>query len=209
MSTSFQRVVDPRTFTRVVTPPTAEPVDLPTAKSHLRVDFSDDDTFLTYQLEAAREYIENAIGWALMTQTIVQTWDEWPWPFDQPLILARQPLQSVTSLQFIDSSGGAQTVAPANYVVDLYGDPPRIAPAFGQLWPGTALQPIVSITATYVAGYPDANSVPKQFKQAILLMLGAWYDNRSDVEVDARVRALEIPRGVADILQKFNPANVA
>lgn len=206
---SFQRVVDPRTFTRLVTPPTAEPIDLPTAKDQLRVDFSDDDGFIATLLETAREYIEDAIGRALMTQTIAQTWDEWPWPFDQPLLLARQPVQSVTSLQFIDSTGATQTIAPANYVVDLYGDPPRISPAFNQLWPGTALQPIAAITATYVAGYPDANSVPKRLKQAILLMLAAWYENRSAVEVDNRLRALEIPRTVADILEKFVPALVA
>jgi hypothetical protein len=37
-----------------------------------------------------------------------------------------------------------------------------------------------SITVTYQAGYANAASVPATLKQAMLLMIADWYDNRQD-----------------------------
>lgn len=193
------------TFARLVTGPTSEPISLSDAKGHLRVDHAEDDQLILRQLKAARRYVEDAIGWALLAQTFDQYWDSWPFG-NRPLELLRQPIQSVTFVQYTDSTGAVTTLtANTDYIVDLWGDPPRIAPAFGKLWPGAALAPLNAINARYVAGYATAADVHDELVHAVYMLLAHWYDNRSDVEVDARVRALEVPRTVDDILAKFNP----
>ena len=59
----------------LATEPTAEPVTLAEAKTHCRVDTSDDDTYITTLIKAARLYTEEATNRALITQT-------WDWYFD-------------------------------------------------------------------------------------------------------------------------------
>jgi uncharacterized phiE125 gp8 family phage protein len=39
------------------------------------------------------------------------------------------------------------------------------------------------IQVTYVAGYGAAASVPQKYKQAMLLLIGHWYENRETVIV--------------------------
>lgn len=50
-------------------PPAGEPLTLPEAKLHLRVDLDDDDALITALIAAAREQVEFLTGQRLMTQT--------------------------------------------------------------------------------------------------------------------------------------------
>ena len=51
----------------VVTPPAAEPVDLTTAKLHLRVTDAAQDALITIFIQSARGYVEQVTGRALIT----------------------------------------------------------------------------------------------------------------------------------------------
>jgi uncharacterized phiE125 gp8 family phage protein len=161
---------------KLVTAPTSEPVTVAEAKAHLRVDLSDDDVLIESLITAARVHIEDATSRALITQTWRINLDDWP-PCGY-LCLPRPPLQSVTSVVYTDSAGTAATLSASKYAADTDSEPGRIVLNCGQTWPVTTLATSNPIVITYIAGYGAAAAVPQQLKQAILLLLGHWYENR-------------------------------
>ena len=185
----------------VVTPPSAEPVSLIEAKAHLRVDGDDEDALITLQISAVREQVELEVRRSLMTQTLAVRLAEWP--YADRLTLPQPPLQSVTHIKYTDDDGTLQTMAASDYIVYAEPEPGHVMLKASTNWPSADLQPGESIVITYVAGYGGATAVPARYKQAILLWLGHWYENRESVvvgtitgELPMAVRALlDVDRG--------------
>ena len=84
--------------------------------------------------------------------------------------LPRPPLQSVESIQYIDTAGNVQTLAPEDYVVDASsGEIGRVALAWNRFWPITRCS-INSVVIQFTAGYGDAaEDVPQAIRQGILI----------------------------------------
>jgi len=161
------------------TGPTSEPVTTAEAKSHLRVDVSDDDTLITALIVAARQAFEEINGRSLYTTTWKLILDEWPTcPY---IVLPRPPLAAVTSVVYVDSDGDSQTWDAANYVVETLRTPGRLHLAEGVDWPSASLRAASPITITYVAGWATVGAIPQRYKQAILLLVGHWHENRETV----------------------------
>ena len=193
---------------QLVTPPAAEPLSLAQVKAHLRIDFDDDNSLLTDMIVAAREVAETETRRALMTQTWKYVLDAFPqtpqsalsWQsnFDQ-FKLPFPPLQSVTSIVYTDSTGASTTISPTTYQVDTASEPGRIALNSGQVWPSVALSTIAGVVVTLVAGYTSAGLVPQSIKQGMLLVIGAYYENREEFIVDKQIKSIELPRGAASL----------
>lgn len=183
----------------LITPPAIEPVSLDEAKLHLRVDGQDEDDLLSAYLTAAREVCELESRRAFITQTwemALESWPVHPW-----IELLRPPLQSVLSVKYTDSLGAEQTMASDDYLVGPATTPGRIWLGYGKSWPSTTLQPGAAIRVRYVAGYgDDAASVPQRYRQAILLLLGHYYENREAVTAQVRFNLAPIPLGVRSLL---------
>ena len=179
----------------IVEPPIEEPITLDEAKLHCRVDVDDDDTLITGLISAARAYAE-AIEWrAYLTQTIELHLDAWP--SGNQIELPRPPLQSVTSIVYTGEDGTEHTVDADTYVVDTAREPGRIALKSGESWPSETLQVVDGIVITYLAGWEFADDVSAMRKQALLLLVGHWYENRETAtlgavshEIDFAVKAL-------------------
>ena len=170
---------DSRLITTLVTSPTAEPVSLTEAKDHLRVTTTDDDTYISALITVARKYIEEANS----ISVINQTWDYWLNWFPDEIELPRSPLSSITSITYTDTDGAEQTLATSVYTVDSDSLPGRVYEAFNQSWPTTRAIP-KAIKIRFVGGYSAAASgVPSNLTQAILLMIGHWYESREPIVV--------------------------
>jgi len=183
---------------KLITGPAIEPVSLPEAKLHLRVDGDDDDTAIVAQLMAARRWAEQATWRAFITQTWELTRNEFPGLTQ--LQLPRPPLQSVTSVKYTVDAGTEYTYASTNYIVDVDNEPGKIVLKSTSTWPSDVLYPVNGVRIRFVAGYgDDAEDVPEHFRQAILLLLGHWYENREQVVVSGAVPK-EIPLGVESLL---------
>jgi len=168
----------------LVAGPALEPVSLTEAKLHLRVDGNDENTLVTALIAAARQEAESYTRRALVTQTWRYTCDR----LAATVTLPHQPLQSVTSIA-IDGV----TLAASNYEVDTSTG--RVKPLSGY-----AAEGIGGIAITYVAGYGAASDVPQALRQAMLLMIGHWYEHREAVitgpiatELPLAARALLAP----------------
>ena len=179
--------------------PAAEPVTLAEAKSHLRVDHSEEDALITSLILAARIQAETHTKLAFVDQTFVYKIDRFPpnGPVDSLLILPRSPLDSVSSVTYLDTAGDSQTLATSVYEVDTASLPGRIRLKFDQVWPNTRTHPEV-VTITFIAGYGTLTSVPENIKAAIKLLVANYYEQRAPVVVGTT--ASEIPLSVERLL---------
>lgn len=180
----------------IVTAPVNEPVTVLDAKAQSRVDITDDDDLIYAQIVAARELCELQARRAFVTQTLAVTLDAWP--ANGIIELPRPPLQSVTSIKYTDEDGNQSTFASSNYIVDTANN--RVVLKSSATWPSDVLQRVAAILVTFVAGYGTAADVPTIYKQAILLTIGHWYENREAVVVERGVNIQELPIGVNRLL---------
>lgn len=161
--------------------PSAEPWTTAEAKAHLRVDGSDEDTYIAVLISTARENAEERLGRTLCTTSWRLVLDRFPAAIKLPMPRAI----GVASVQYVDEAGATQTLAPANYQLDDMSEPGLIVPAFGKTWPVTRCQ-INAVTVVYTAGYGTAASdIPMPIRQWVLLAVHELYRNRglsSDVK---------------------------
>lgn len=166
------------TTLRTIAPATA-PVSLSEAKLHLRVDGSDEDSLITGLIDAATAHFDGqgVLGRAMVTQSWAQWVDQTPgW-----VRLTVGPFQSLTSVEYYDADNALQTATLADFEVRLDGDFVIVKPKKDHVWPNAYIRQD-AIKITYVAGFGDAaTDVPQSIRQAILLTVGHWYENREAV----------------------------
>jgi len=159
---------------RIITPPAVEPVTVAEVTTWARIDNQASDSILSMLITAARRLAERRTGRALITQTWEQVLDAFP---IDALRLGMMPIQSVTSLQYYDSSYALQTVDSQNYVLDANTQPGWLLLALNAAWP-TAGDVANSVIARFVAGYGASGSdVPSDIRMWISSQVAAAYDN--------------------------------
>lgn len=203
-------------------PHVVEPLSVPEAKAHLRVDFADDDDYIASIISAARWKLEREFRRAIVQQTLVLALDffgtpertrdstfpvsYWPptgyqYPINSTIDL-RPPVQSITSVKYYDPSMVLQTVLSTAYLVDTISEPGRISPTIGVNWPTTANVPN-AVQITFVAGHTDPTVTPENIKQALRLVIGNFYENREETVIGTRLVALALPDGVDKLMAPF------
>jgi len=138
-----------------------------------------EDPYLTSLIKTATLQAEDITKRRFITQTWKIYLDNFP--CSSWIEIPHSPLQSISSIQYIDGEGDTQTFSSSLYNVSVARERGRIQLNIGEVWPQTQRrQDAVIITA--VVGYGAARSaVPEPIKQAMLLMLGHWYNQREDV----------------------------
>lgn len=155
-------------------PPTSEPITVPEFSKHANIFINDDDEWALGAIKAARELAEKAQQRQLMTATWRLTLDQFPsWEIRLPF----PPLQSVSSITYVDMAGTTQTLGTSLYQVSTASEPGCITPAYSQIWPTTRDQ-MDAVTITYVAGYTSAALVPWKTRFAIKALAAELYVNR-------------------------------
>lgn len=149
-----------------------EPVTLEQAKWQCHIDHNDDDDYLTSVISATRAYVEKYTGMSIAEQTIEVYCDSWR-DFSR---LPATPVQSVTSITYVDFSGVEQTLPVSVY--ELLPDAGKIVLKSGQLWPVTDKR----IKLTAVVG----GDAPPDVKHAMLLYISGLNDNREGAPENAR-----------------------
>lgn len=172
--------------------PEAEPVTLEEAKRHLRlvdtiiteiepeepggeptiITSHPDDDYIKNLIRTAREWGEAFQGRSWITRTVTAYLNEWP---SYPLKLPMGPVQEVVSISYFTLEGVEVEVDPSTYWLSPDGV------LYGKGWPFAPLRERLGVKIVYKAGYGDASAVPMRCKQAMLLMIGHWYENREEV----------------------------
>lgn len=176
----------------LVTGPT-EPITTAEAKTHLRVDHSNDDTYIDSLVTAARQYVERVTGRAIGSQT----WDTWYDGFSTEMELPVSPVASISTITYTDIDGNSQTATGTLYTADTDQIPGRVYLAYNQTWPSTRDIP-KAVKIRFVAG---SAAVPKTLEQAMLLLIATWYENRESVIIGTN--AATIPHTVDMLLAPY------
>jgi uncharacterized phiE125 gp8 family phage protein len=167
--------------------PASEPVTSDEVKEQTRIDGTDSDTWITRAIKAARILVEQFTGTRLITQTVVMKCSS----FCDFIDLPAAPIASVSSISYLDPDGATQTLSTDVYEAVLVGLDPTIRLKVNQSWPAIRCASD-AITVTAVAG---AAAASEMVKQAILVTLAAWYDDRTSSALpDAAVALLSNSR---------------
>lgn len=180
----------------LVTGPATEPLTVAEAKTHLRIDSADRDSEIEAMIKEVRDHVERVTNRALITQT----WEQSFRGFSNVMTLWKAPLQSVTSITYVDDDGATQTLSTDVYQVDTRHTPGRVLLAYGQTWPSVRDQEN-NVIVQYVAGYATTADVPLSIKRAMKLLLGHYSENAEAVNVGNIIN--EFPMGVQALLAPY------
>ena len=164
--------------------PPVYPVTLGEAKDHLRLtDIGgphEHNSMIADLIIAATEDVEAHTGRALVQRSFEYRQNG----FDN-IQLPRNPVDSVTSVKYIDTDGAEQTLATSVYYTDLFHEPGLIKLAYNQSWPNYRNER-GSVRVVFVAGYALGGSnsppddyrvnIPRSIKQAILMLVEDMYE---------------------------------
>lgn len=164
-----------RTY-QVITPASTYPVSLTEAKLHLKVDITTDDTLITNLIVAATQVSEEYTNRFFINTVVNQTCSD----FKELSELFKSKVSAVTHVKYYDSDNAQQVWASSNYVVNKEYEPCQINLVVDKSFPNIADR-IDAVECRYTVGYGTASDVPDVIKQAILLTLGNWYENRMSV----------------------------
>lgn len=154
-------------------PPVVEPVSLQEAKDHLRLDTDAHDAMVQVQIQAAREHVEMFTRRQLVTATWLLTLPAFP-----PVVtFPYPPLHRVVTVQYLDPAGQLVLLPATSYTVRTDLEPGQVFPAPGGSWPATQGS-AQAVQITFEAGYGATGAaVPARARQAILLLVGDFYEH--------------------------------
>jgi uncharacterized phiE125 gp8 family phage protein len=181
---------------QVITPASTYPVSLTEAKSHLKVDTTADDAYITSIIKAATQLSEEYTNRFFINTVIDQTCSD----FAQLQTLFKSKVSAVAHVKYYDSDNSLQTLSATVYDAQLNYEPSQIQLAENQSFPRITSRND-AVVARYTVGYGTASDVPEIIKQAILLTIGNFYQNRNSVVV-GRI-ATELPMNVKWLLDTY------
>lgn len=180
----------------LITPPAERPVSVDEIVTQLRMVDGNRTEEINLQIErmidAAAHQVENTKCWIqLISATYELRLDAFP--CSRMIRLPKPPLQSVTSVKYIDTDGVLQTMSSADYVVETWRGTPsgsdpfpavhevkrgEIRLGYNEYWPYTRNEP-GAVRIRFVAGFSDtAADIPGAIKQWISVAVATMFEHR-------------------------------
>lgn len=173
-----------------ITPPSAEPLTLERAKTHLAIDHEDSDDWIRGAIAAARELTERYTGRRWINQTLRMTLDDWPdcldpldamFDADGRIRIPIEPVIAIGSVKYLDADKVEQTIDAEDLDTWLDHSPPLVA--YASTWPSVG-EWMGAVRVEFTAGYgAAAGDVPDMVRTAMLICLGLWDSERGDQNV--------------------------
>jgi uncharacterized phiE125 gp8 family phage protein len=155
--------------------PVSSPVTVEDARLHLDLDDNYYDSQLDRLIDVARRRVEQDTRRSLITQTHVLSMDTFP--SNGIIELPTAPVQSVTSVTYVDTADATQTFT--EYALDSNNTPSRLVLNDGESFP-TVRGHYDDIKVTYIAGYGSTvASVDPVAKFAILMLISHLFNSPS------------------------------
>ena len=159
------------------------------------------DSVLHGFLQAAVAAIEARVSTALYRRDFEAVFAEWR--ADDSQVLPIAPVVEIYAVELEDHGGTTQTADPARYRFEPDFPAPRMRAT------GVALPRIPKdglARGSCKAGLADDwSGLPGELAQAVLLLAGHYYENRSDTRLDSGCT----PFGVTSLLQRYRPGRLS
>lgn len=191
-----------------ITGPSVEPVTLDDIKTRFDIDYDDHDEFLAASIAAARRWVENRTGRALVEQVWEYRLDD----FDAAIAIPMRPVSGVTTVKYIDDDGDEQTVAGADYIFVDGGQNAESLLIPVDEWPSEVFRRPDAVRVQFTAGYAPidespvdpASNVPEDIKEAIRQYVGQMYELRESAALaPVRQEVVEIPNSLHDLIAPY------
>ncbi|EPR09876.1 hypothetical protein M527_07040 [Sphingobium indicum IP26] len=154
----------------VITPPTADVIDLEEVKLFLRYDGTELDGEIADHVRAAVAEIERTTATRLADQVVEVRCDR----FADLSHLQVGPVSAIVSIAYEDPGGVATTLAADAYELVGAGLEMGVRPAFGYSWPATRAAAGV-IAVRLQVGYA-ADALPATLKLALKMLVRSKFD---------------------------------
>lgn len=180
--------------TTIVVPPAELPVTLDELKAQTNIDSDISDALLMGYLRAAVGYVERVYDMPLVTQTLDVDVVAFP-AAGKPLNVRQWPLQSVTSIVYVDSAA-----AEAIWDAGAY----RVIAGQGLIWPavgGSYPTALDTVVVRGVFGFGGRNDVPPEIRHALMLIVADWSRDRENTVTGAALQP--IPIGAKNLLMSY------
>lgn len=164
--------------------PVNELLTLDSAKSFMRILDTDSDIDIQAMINSSLEYAQNYTN----RQFITATYELYTDVFKQDMQLPKNPIQSVTSVEYMDENGVYQPMTDF-YV---YGENGVSKIHFEDM--PTHKEHKNAIRITFVAGYGDnSTDVPETIKSYLRVMVSTLYENREQYVVGVSIDTMANP----------------
>ena len=177
--------------------PAAPIVSWGEAKAHLRIDDDTERALVEGYIAAATQHLDAALGILGNATMGVQTWELYFDAFpagSAPIKVPLSPLVDVPWIFYFDAVGFPTEMPTSDYFVDIESRDGWIVPSVP--WPAT-IAAINVVTVRFRAG---STVIPAPLRQAILLMVGHFYENREAV---TPVSLNEVPMAVDRLIAPY------
>jgi uncharacterized phiE125 gp8 family phage protein len=200
-----------RAASRLITPPTLEPLTVDEGKLWAGFDWPAGDPrepLMATVIASARAHLEQETGRAFFTQTRDALFMP-PDPIGDGRALVIlpgrcHPVQQIVSLTWVDPTGMTQVIDPSWYAVDPGSGLLQLAS--GQSWP------MAPVTVRVIAGWAtvaDLTAAEPRLMHLVGRLVAHNMTLARDVAVEVRGSVLEIPIGFADELQPYRQETLA
>lgn len=189
------------------------------AKSHLRIPIAltDDDSYVDNLIAAAVPVVELLTNRKLINQEWEMFLDEFPQDGGE-IEIPYPPLLAVSEVKYFDINGAEQTLSSTVYQVDDKALVGSVKLKNGQYWPSTQFKKVNAVKVKFTCGYYDPEDtdlteaqqlkkLPKAIRQALLLLIGTWYENRETVIVGTN--AMKIPNTIEMLVAPYEVPEIA
>jgi len=170
------------------------------AKTHCRVDHTDDDTYFASLIDAATAYMDGwtgVLGRCLIDQTWTVNASGWQ---TRTMRLPFPDVQSIT-ITYEDADNATQTLSSSLYELneDNAGSYIYFLDSFTS--PAVYDDAQFPVHFAMVCGYGSAaTDVPMAIRQAALLLIGHMYENRESVSIEA---LKEVPMAFSALIAPY------
>jgi len=182
-------------------------VSITELKDQLRLEHTDEDTYLDSLRLAATQFCERYTDRAFVQRAgFILTLERFP-PGGRGVALSPNPVVQVDSTQYTDTAG---TLGAYGGTVRFYGgethEPAIVLPQIGQTWPDTVSGTPQGVMISFTAGYgATVNDTPEPLRHAVLQLATHWYEHRSAVSEGKEFGTVaELPLHVRSTLQLYS-----
>lgn len=162
---------------------------------------SDDDTWITLAVIAARHLLERMIpgGVSIRLQTKQLCLNKFPSSDDGEIELPFPPYNSISSITYYDESNSSTTLASTDYRVINAGNGNRakLYPQIDEVWPTTKSRQD-AVTVEYLCGSTCSSDVSPTIRHAAMLLIDHWYENRGAAIIGTISKEMEF--GIQSLL---------
>ena len=162
----------------------------------MKVDTTADDNLIAALIVACTNSAQEYTNRFFLETTLDMFADEWK----EISTLLKSPVTSVDSIKYFDQDDNQQTLDTSVYAFDMVSMPARIFLKPNQSFPELSERKN-AIEVRYKVGVSSASDVDQAIKQAVLLTIGNYYENRQAV-VTGTI-ATELPMNAKFLLDQY------